>query len=170
MPTILPLGYQYFCSVYVTEETDREAIGQPISTVSRTSSTSATLPGHTKVYYSELLVSVYQYPVRIYRAQLSPKWSSEMQDKYMVVMKVGKPTERLTASPMKLLAREWFTHIEHRFLLLLQSSSTAAFKPRCLLSPMDIGFCAQFIKVMRTQETPGFPSSVVVYDKVLGTA
>lgn len=38
-------------------------------------------------------------------------------------------------------------------------------QPRCLLSPMDADFCAQFIKVMHTQGTPGF-HTLMCYDKV----
>ena len=37
--------------------------------------------------------------------------------------------------------------------------------PRCLLSPMDADFCAQFIKVMHTQGTLGF-HTLACYDKV----
>ena len=38
-------------------------------------------------------------------------------------------------------------------------------QPRCLISPMDADFCAQFIKVIHTQGTPGF-STLMCYDKV----
>ena len=38
-------------------------------------------------------------------------------------------------------------------------------QPRCLLSPMDADFCAQIIKVVHTQGTPGFPT-LMCYDKV----
>ena len=38
-------------------------------------------------------------------------------------------------------------------------------QPRSLLSPMDADFCAQFIKVLHTQGTPGF-STLMCYDKV----
>jgi THO complex subunit 2 len=40
-------------------------------------------------------------------------------------------------------------------------------QPRCLLSPMDAEFCAQIIKVLQVQGTPGFPS-LTIYDKLLG--
>lgn len=38
-------------------------------------------------------------------------------------------------------------------------------QPRCLISPMDADFCAQFIKVIHLQGTPGF-STLMCYDKV----
>jgi THO complex subunit 2 len=38
-------------------------------------------------------------------------------------------------------------------------------QPRCLLSPMDADFCAQMIKMLQTQGTPGF-STLLCYDKV----
>ena len=38
-------------------------------------------------------------------------------------------------------------------------------QPRCLLSPMDADFCAQFIKVLHLQGTPGF-HTLGCYDKV----
>ncbi|KAG2148090.1 transcription factor/nuclear export subunit protein 2-domain-containing protein [Suillus clintonianus] len=71
---------------------------------------------------------------------------------------------------MKRLAREkhhWFAHTEHRSSVLASAIIEHCIQPRCLLSPMDSDFCAQFIKVMHTQGTPGFPT-LVVYDKLLG--
>ncbi|KAG1756059.1 transcription factor/nuclear export subunit protein 2-domain-containing protein [Suillus lakei] len=71
---------------------------------------------------------------------------------------------------MKRLAREkhhWFAHTEHRSSVLASAIIEHCIQPRCLLSPMDADFCAQFIKVMHTQGTPGFPT-LVVYDKLLG--
>jgi THO complex subunit 2 len=86
---------------------------------------------------------------------------------------------------MKRLAREkhhWFAHskappitsnltsisdmilAEHRSSVLASAIIEHCIQPRCLLSPMDSDFCAQFIKVMHTQGTPGFPT-LVVYDK-----
>ncbi|KAG1857214.1 transcription factor/nuclear export subunit protein 2-domain-containing protein [Suillus tomentosus] len=71
---------------------------------------------------------------------------------------------------MKRLAREkhhWFAHTEHRSSVLASAIIEHCIQPRCLLSPMDSDFCAQFIKIMHTQGTPGFPT-LVVYDKLLG--
>ncbi|KAG1874783.1 transcription factor/nuclear export subunit protein 2-domain-containing protein [Suillus subalutaceus] len=61
----------------------------------------------------------------------------------------------------------WFSHTEHRSSVLASAIIEHCIQPRCLLSPMDSDFCAQFIKVMHTQGTPGFPT-LVVYDKLLG--
>jgi len=40
-------------------------------------------------------------------------------------------------------------------------------QPRCLLSPMDADFCAQFIRVLHSQGTPGF-HTLMCYDRLLG--
>jgi THO complex subunit 2 len=39
------------------------------------------------------------------------------------------------------------------------------FQPRCLLSPMDADFCAQFVRVIHLQGTPGF-WTLTCYDRV----
>ena len=49
--------------------------------------------------------------------------------------------------------------------MLVNSIIEHCIQPRCLLSPMDADFCAQFIKVMHTQGTPGF-HTLMCYDKV----
>lgn len=70
---------------------------------------------------------------------------------------------------MKRLAREklhWFSH-SPKALTLVNSLIEHCIQPRCLLSPMDADFCAQFIKVLHTQGTPGFPT-LMCYDKLLG--
>ncbi|PFH52601.1 hypothetical protein AMATHDRAFT_74079 [Amanita thiersii Skay4041] len=67
------------------------------------------------------------------------------------------------------LAREkqyWFAH-STKANLLVNSLIEHCLQPRCLLSPMDADFCAQFIKVMHTQGTPGF-HTLMCYDKLLG--
>jgi len=85
---------------------------------------------------------------------------------------------------MKRLAREkqhWFAHskapsitysnflthvpAEHRASVLASAIIEHCIQPRCLLSPMDADFCAQFIKVMHTQGTPRF-HTLQCYDKV----
>jgi THO complex subunit 2 len=85
---------------------------------------------------------------------------------------------------MKRLAREkqhWFAHskalsmtyfnsltyvlAEHRAAVLASAIIEHCIQPRCLLSPMDADFCAQFIKVIHTQGTPRF-HTLVCYDKV----
>ncbi|KAL4082005.1 transcription factor/nuclear export subunit protein 2-domain-containing protein [Scleroderma yunnanense] len=71
---------------------------------------------------------------------------------------------------LKRLAREkhhWFAHVEHRSAVLASAIIEHCIQPRCLLSPMDADYCAQIIKVIHTQGTPGFPS-LMVYDKLLG--
>lgn len=87
------------------------------------------------------------------------------------------------AFTIKRLAREkhhWFSHSEYDELgnrsWLIECSDPKAItlasciieyclQPRCLISPMDADFCAQFIKVMHLQGTPGF-STLQCYDKV----
>ncbi|KAI0312477.1 transcription factor/nuclear export subunit protein 2-domain-containing protein [Amylostereum chailletii] len=70
---------------------------------------------------------------------------------------------------IKRLAREkshWFAHGPRAAPLVL-TVIEHCIQPRCLLSPMDADFCAQFIKVIHTLGTPGF-STLMVYDKLLG--
>ncbi|KAM6495643.1 Transcription factor/nuclear export subunit protein 2 domain containing protein [Amanita muscaria] len=70
---------------------------------------------------------------------------------------------------IKRLGREkhhWFTH-SSKANLLVNSIIEHCIQPRSLLSPMDADFCAQFIKVMHTQGTPGF-HTLMCYDKLLG--
>lgn len=74
---------------------------------------------------------------------------------------------------LKRLTREkqhWFAHCKFAHCLFSIYSPLAAPKtnvlmsifiehciqPRCLLSPMDADYCAQMIKVIHTQGTPGF--------------
>ncbi|THV05422.1 hypothetical protein K435DRAFT_647314 [Dendrothele bispora CBS 962.96] len=79
---------------------------------------------------------------------------------------------------LKRLAREkqhWFSHWYPKGTVYPTKRSSAlldvflehCITPRCLLSPMDADFCAQFIKVMHTQGTPGF-HTLSCYDKILG--
>ncbi|KIK99679.1 hypothetical protein PAXRUDRAFT_822444 [Paxillus rubicundulus Ve08.2h10] len=71
---------------------------------------------------------------------------------------------------LKRLAREkqhWFAHVEHRSTVLASAIIEHCIQPRCLLSPMDADYCAQIIKVIHTQGTPGFPT-LMCYDKLLG--
>lgn len=71
---------------------------------------------------------------------------------------------------LKRLAREkqhWFAHVEHRSAVLASAIIEHCIQPRCLLSPMDADYCAQIIKVIHTQGTPGFPT-LMVYDRLLG--
>lgn len=86
---------------------------------------------------------------------------------------------------LKRLAREkqhWFAHgvffnistnglltfivVEHRSAVLASAIIEHCIQPRCLLSPMDADYCAQIIRVIHTQGTPGFPT-LMVYDKVI---
>lgn len=39
-------------------------------------------------------------------------------------------------------------------------------QPRCLISPMDADFCAQFVKLMHKEGTPNF-HTLRLYDKLL---
>ncbi|OSX60384.1 hypothetical protein POSPLADRAFT_1058548 [Postia placenta MAD-698-R-SB12] len=73
------------------------------------------------------------------------------------------------AFTIKRLAREkqhWFAH-NPKAAVLASSFIEHCLQPRCLLSPMDADFCAQFIKVVHMQGTPGF-STLMCYDKILG--
>ncbi|RDB20480.1 THO complex subunit 2 [Hypsizygus marmoreus] len=73
------------------------------------------------------------------------------------------------AFTMKRLSREklhWFSHIP-KAIILVGSIIEHCIQPRCLLSPMDADFCAQFIKVLHIQGTPGF-HTLNLYDKLLG--
>ncbi|KAF8639741.1 hypothetical protein AX17_001003 [Amanita inopinata Kibby_2008] len=70
---------------------------------------------------------------------------------------------------IKRLAREkqhWFAH-STKANMLVNSLIEHCIQPRCLLSPMDADFCAQFIKVLHIQGTPGF-HTLMCYDKLLG--
>ncbi|TFY55341.1 hypothetical protein EVG20_g9356 [Dentipellis fragilis] len=60
----------------------------------------------------------------------------------------------------------WFAH-STKAAMLSSAIIEHCIQPRCLLSPMDADFCAQFIKVIHTLGTPGF-STLMVYDKLLG--
>ncbi|KAH0587189.1 hypothetical protein H2248_005998 [Termitomyces sp. 'cryptogamus'] len=73
------------------------------------------------------------------------------------------------AFTLKRLSREkqhWFSHAP-KAGALVGSIIEHCIQPRCLLSPMDADFCAQFIKVLHTQGTPGF-HTLNCYDKLLG--
>ncbi|TBU49613.1 transcription factor/nuclear export subunit protein 2-domain-containing protein [Dichomitus squalens] len=73
------------------------------------------------------------------------------------------------AFTIKRLAREkhhWFAH-NPKAITLAACIIEYCIQPRCLISPMDADFCAQFIKVMHLQGTPGF-STLQTYDKILG--
>ncbi|KAH9899792.1 transcription factor/nuclear export subunit protein 2-domain-containing protein [Cubamyces lactineus] len=73
------------------------------------------------------------------------------------------------AFTIKRLAREkqhWFSH-NPKAATLASAIIEYCLQPRCLISPMDADFCAQFIKVIHTQGTPGF-STLMCYDKLLG--
>nr|VWP00540.1 Palmitoyltransferase AKR1 (EC (Ankyrin repeat-containing protein AKR1) [Ganoderma boninense] len=73
------------------------------------------------------------------------------------------------AFTIKRLAREkqhWFAH-NPKAATLAACIIEYCIQPRCLISPMDADFCAQFIKVMHLQGTPGFPT-LMTYDKILG--
>ncbi|KZT71598.1 hypothetical protein DAEQUDRAFT_763816 [Daedalea quercina L-15889] len=71
---------------------------------------------------------------------------------------------------IKRLAREkqhWFSHcVGVSAMPLAQALVDYCFLPRCLLSPMDADFCAQFIKTVHNLCTPGFPT-VSCWDRVL---
>ncbi|KIK65595.1 hypothetical protein GYMLUDRAFT_70692 [Collybiopsis luxurians FD-317 M1] len=80
------------------------------------------------------------------------------------------------AFTLKRLAREklhWFTNVTNadqkqmQAHLLLDTFLEHCIHPRSLLSPMDADFCAQFIKTLHTQGTPGF-HTLACYDKILG--
>ncbi|KAI0729395.1 transcription factor/nuclear export subunit protein 2-domain-containing protein [Fomitopsis betulina] len=74
---------------------------------------------------------------------------------------------------IKRLAREkqhWFTHfpgVGVSAMPIAQTLVDYCFLPRCLLSPMDADFCAQFIKVVHHLSTPGFPT-ISCWDRILG--
>ncbi|KXN87957.1 THO complex subunit 2 [Leucoagaricus sp. SymC.cos] len=71
---------------------------------------------------------------------------------------------------IKRLAREkphWFSHATNKSTSLVTAIIEHCIQPRCLLSPMDADFCAQFIKVLHTLGAPGF-HTLAVYDKLLG--
>ncbi|CDO68724.1 hypothetical protein BN946_scf184652.g51 [Trametes cinnabarina] len=73
------------------------------------------------------------------------------------------------AFTIKRLAREkqhWFAH-GPKAGILASCIIEYCLQPRCLISPMDADFCAQFIKVMHLQGTPGF-HTLMCYDKLLG--
>ncbi|KAL0063115.1 THO2 plays a role in transcriptional elongation [Marasmius tenuissimus] len=73
---------------------------------------------------------------------------------------------------LKRLSREkqhWFPNGWKKANALLDVLIEHCLQPRCLLSPMDADFCAQFVKVMHTQGTPGF-YTLSCYDKLLGDA
>ncbi|KAI9000935.1 transcription factor/nuclear export subunit protein 2-domain-containing protein [Trametes punicea] len=73
------------------------------------------------------------------------------------------------AFTIKRLAREkqhWFSH-NPKAAALASCIIEYCLQPRCLISPMDADFCAQFIKVIHLQGTPGF-STLMCYDKLLG--
>ncbi|PIL37228.1 hypothetical protein GSI_00921 [Ganoderma sinense ZZ0214-1] len=73
------------------------------------------------------------------------------------------------AFTIKRLAREkqhWFAH-NPKAATLAACIIEYCIQPRCLISPMDADFCAQFIKVIHLQGTPGF-STLMTYDKILG--
>ncbi|KAJ3795196.1 transcription factor/nuclear export subunit protein 2-domain-containing protein [Lentinula aff. detonsa] len=67
----------------------------------------------------------------------------------------------------------WFTTVinasqkQTQAHLLLDAFIEHCIHPRSLVSPMDADFCAQFIKVLHTQATPGF-HTLACYDKILG--
>ena len=88
------------------------------------------------------------------------------------------------AFTIKRLAREkqhWFAHrkswqsdtagasltlaLDPRTLVLVGAIIENCLHPRALLSPMDADYCAQLIKVMHLQGTPGF-SALQTYDRV----
>lgn len=106
----------------------------------------------------------------------------------MFVNMLGQELKEQTAArvfTIKRLVREkqhWFAHGMLAFLLIYCSLDTRillgpkaavlassliehCLQPRSLLSPMDADFCAQFIKVIHMQGTPGF-STLMCYDKV----
>ncbi|RDX55708.1 hypothetical protein OH76DRAFT_1461168 [Lentinus brumalis] len=90
----------------------------------------------------------------------------------MVVSQLNQELKEQTAArafTIKRLAREkqhWFAH-NSKAATLAAAIIEYCIQPRCLLSPMDADFCAQFIKVIHLQGTPGF-STLQCYDKILG--
>jgi THO complex subunit 2 len=110
------------------------------------------------------------------------------RERYLnTAMQLTQELKEQTASrafTLKRLTREkqhWFSHctsfdttcLEHckirhvapKAQTLVGSIIEHCLQPRCLLSPMDADFCAQFIKVLHTQGTPGF-HTLMCYDKV----
>ncbi|TFK73010.1 hypothetical protein BDN72DRAFT_791474, partial [Pluteus cervinus] len=74
------------------------------------------------------------------------------------------------AFTLKRIAKEknhWFTHTTAKGSTLVNALIEQCIQPRCLLSPMDADFCAEFIKVLHTQGTPGF-HTLRCYDYLLG--
>ncbi|OSD04328.1 hypothetical protein PYCCODRAFT_1444038 [Trametes coccinea BRFM310] len=70
---------------------------------------------------------------------------------------------------IKRLSREkqhWFAH-GPKAGILASCLIEYCLQPRCLISPMDADFCAQFVKVMHLQGTPGF-HTLACLDKLLG--
>ncbi|KAI0375719.1 hypothetical protein BV20DRAFT_1059341 [Pilatotrama ljubarskyi] len=86
-----------------------------------------------------------------------------------MLMQELKEQTAARAFTIKRLAREkqhWFAH-NPKATTLASCIIEYCLQPRCLISPMDADFCAQFIKVIHTQGTPGF-STLMCYDKLLG--
>ncbi|EKM59356.1 uncharacterized protein PHACADRAFT_191704 [Phanerochaete carnosa HHB-10118-sp] len=73
------------------------------------------------------------------------------------------------AFTIKRLAREkqhWFAH-NPKGTTVAAAIVEHCLHPRAMLSPMDADYCAQIIKVVHLQGTPGF-STLNIYDKLLG--
>ncbi|KAI9063149.1 hypothetical protein FKP32DRAFT_1651303 [Trametes sanguinea] len=73
------------------------------------------------------------------------------------------------AFTIKRLSREkqhWFAH-GPKAGVLASCLIEYCLQPRCLISPMDADFCAQFVKVMHLQGTPGF-HTLACLDRLLG--
>lgn len=58
-----------------------------------------------------------------------------------------------------------FANLATKAAVLASAVIEHCLQPRCLLSPMDADFCAQFIKVLHNLGTPGW-STLMVYDRV----
>ncbi|OBZ76414.1 THO complex subunit 2 [Grifola frondosa] len=87
---------------------------------------------------------------------------------YLLSQELKQQTAARTFT-IKRVAREkqhWFAH-NPKAATLASSFVEHCLQPRCLLSPMDADFCAQFIKMVHVQGTPGFPT-LLCYDKLLG--
>ncbi|KAI0750889.1 transcription factor/nuclear export subunit protein 2-domain-containing protein [Daedaleopsis nitida] len=85
------------------------------------------------------------------------------------LMRELKEQTAARAFTIKRIAREkqhWFAH-NPKAGMLAQSIIDNCIQPRCLISPMDADFCAQFIKVLHLQGTPGF-STMQCLNKILG--
>lgn len=63
------------------------------------------------------------------------------------------------------LGREGLTYRVPGIKPLVSAIVEHCIQPRALLSPMDAEFCAQFIRVLHLQGTPGF-YTLMCYDKV----